>query len=94
MTARQLELDEEELQTLRDFERAEFESVRNFRKERQRLEEAAAASLKKNKRINIRISSRDLEKIQAKAVKEGIPYQTLISSTIHKFVTGKLREVD
>jgi predicted DNA binding CopG/RHH family protein len=46
----------------------------------------------RDKRINIRISSLDLTRIQKKAAKEGIPYQTLISSTLHKFITGKLKE--
>jgi predicted DNA binding CopG/RHH family protein len=86
-------MDEEELRILRDFERGEFESIKNFREEKRRLEEAARNTLQKDRRINIRISSRDLEKIQKRAVKEGMPYQTLISSTIHKFVTGKLKEV-
>ncbi|MBW1938036.1 MAG: hypothetical protein JRI67_04590 [Deltaproteobacteria bacterium] len=53
------------------------------------MEEAARKTLQKNRRINIRISSRDLERIQKKATKEGIPYQTLISSTLHKLVRPK-----
>ncbi|WP_454064911.1 CopG family antitoxin [Candidatus Nitrospira salsa] len=88
-----LKLDNEELQILRDFERSEFESVKNFREEKRKLEVAARNSLQKDKRINIRISSRDLESIQKKAAQEGIPYQTLISSTLHRFVTGKLKNV-
>jgi hypothetical protein len=56
------------------------------------LDEAAGNTLMKDKRINIRISSRDLTSIQKKAAKVGIPYQTLISSTLHKFITGKLKE--
>ena len=88
-----LKLDAEELRILRDFERSEFESLKNFREERRRLEEAARNVLQKDRRINIRISSRDLERIKKRAVKEGMPYQTLIASTIHKFVTGKLKEV-
>ena len=93
MNRSQLKLDEEELQILRDFERGEFESIKNFRKEKRRLEEAARNTLQKDKRINIRISSRDLEKIQKRATKERVPYQTLIASALHKFVTGKLKEV-
>jgi len=88
-----LRLDKDELEILRDFERGEFESVKNFREEKRKLEEAAHNSFQKDKRINIRISSRDLESIQKKAAKEGIPYQTLISSTLHRFVTGKLKNV-
>ncbi len=92
MNRSQHKLDEEELQILRDFEHGEFESIQNFREEKRRLEEAARSTLQKDKRINIRISSRDLEKIQKRAATEGIPYQTLIASTLHKFVTGKLKE--
>lgn len=88
-----LNLDEEELQILRDFERGEFESIRNFRAEKRELEEAARNTFQKDRRIHIRISSRDLERIQKRAVKEGIPYQTLISSTLHKLVSGRLKEV-
>ncbi len=88
-----LKLDKEELKILRDFERGELESIKSFRDETRKLEEAARLTFQKNKRINIRLSSRDLEGIQKKAAKEGIPYQTLISSTLHKFVTGKLKSV-
>ncbi|MDY6844582.1 MAG: CopG family antitoxin [Thermodesulfobacteriota bacterium] len=93
MKNNRLKFDEEELQILRDFERGEFESIRNFREEKGKLEEAARNTLQKDKRINIRISSHDLERIQKRAAKEGIPYQTLISSTLHKLVNGKLKEV-
>ena len=92
MNRHQLKLDEEEIQILRDFERGEFESLRNFREEKRQLEAAARRALQKDKRINIRLSSRDLKTIQKRAVTEGIPYQTLIASTLHKFVTGQLKE--
>ena len=92
MSRNPLKLDEEELQILGDFERGEFESIENFRAEKRSLEAAARRTLRKDKRINIPISSRDLEKLQKRAVLEGIPYQTLIASTLHKFVTGKLKE--
>ena len=94
MNRKQFKLDEEELEILRDFERGEFESLKNFKDEKRRLEEAAQKTLQKDRRINIRISARDLEKIQKRAVIEGIPYQTLIASTLHKFVTGKLKETE
>jgi predicted DNA binding CopG/RHH family protein len=89
-----LKLDEEELQLLQDFERGELTSITHFMEAKRKLEEAAHDFLQKDKRINIRISSRDLEALQKKARKEGMPYQTLISSTLHKFVTGKLRSVE
>ena len=90
---RPLQLDEEEFRILRDFKRGEFESMKNFREEKRKLEEAARNTLQKDKRINIRISSRDLANLQKKAAKEGVPYQTLISSALHNLVTGKLKEV-
>ena len=93
MKTNRVKLDEEELQILRDFERGEFESTPNFREEKRNLEEAAQNTFRKDRRLNIRISSHDLERIQKKALKEGIPYQTLISSTLHKLVSGKLKEV-
>lgn len=88
-----LKLDSEELMILQDFERGEFGSINNFKEAKRKLEEAAQDFLQKDKRINIRISSRDLEALQKRARKEGMPYQTLISSTLHKFVTGKLKSV-
>ena len=94
MKGDRLHFDKEELQILQDFERGEFESVRNFTEEKQRLEAAAKKALKKDKRINIRLSSHDLEKLKKQALKEGIPYQTLISSTLHKFATGRLKEAE
>jgi predicted DNA binding CopG/RHH family protein len=60
--------------------------------ELQRLRAAARATAVKDKRVNIRLSSVDLLDIQAKALEEGMPYQTLIASVLHKYVTGKLAE--
>jgi len=81
---------EEEI--LASFEKGEWRSVANLDKEITRFSAIAAASLTKNKRVNIRISSRDLEDIQARAAEEAIPYQTLMASVLHKFVTGRLVE--
>ena len=92
MNTRPPYLDEEERRILRDFEHGEFESLGNFRQEKRRLEEAARKTLQKGKRINIRISEHDLERIRKRAAAEGLPYQTLIASTLHKFVTGRLTE--
>jgi len=55
-------------------------------------QEVASNTLKKNKKINIRISDNDLSALQRKAAREGVPYQTLIGSVLHKFVTGLLKE--
>lgn len=81
---------EEEI--LASFERGEWHSVPNLKAEIARFASMASASLAKDKRVNIRISSRDLEDIQARAAEEAIPYQTLMSSVLHKFVTGRLVE--
>lgn len=85
-------LDEEEHRILQDFEREEFKSLRNFKQEKQRLENAARKTLQKGERVNIRVSGRDLERIRKRAAAEGLPYQTLIASVLHKFVTGRLKE--
>lgn len=87
-----LSLDKEELQILEDFERGEFKRIPNFQTEKKSLEDSARSTLQKDKRINIRISSRDLERIQMRAAREGMPYQTYISSTLHKLVSGRLEE--
>lgn len=93
MKTDRLQLDQEELQILQDFERGELVSIRHYREEKDILEKTARHTLQKDKRINIRISSRDLAKIQKRAAKEGIPYQTFISGSLHKLVTGRLKEV-
>ena len=81
-----------EQEILASFERGEWKPVRNQKREIARLRTAAEATLLKNKRVNIRISSRDLEGLQAKAAEEGVPYQTLMASVLHKFVSGRLVE--
>lgn len=60
--------------------------------ELQRMRAAARATATKDRRVNIRLSSVDLLGIQAKALEEGMPYQTLIASVLHKYVTGRLAE--
>ena len=72
-----------EQEILASFERGEWSPVRNQKGEIARFRAAAAATLLKNKRVNIRISSRDLEGLQAKAAEEGVPYQTLMASVLH-----------
>ena len=85
-------LSKEEKQLLDAVEAGEFESVlTEARKEE--LQTVARNTVKKDKRINIRISSRDLTAIQSKASEEGIPYQTFVSSIIHKYVSGSLKDL-
>ena len=85
-------LDREEKEILESIKRGEWESVSRPGNEKKRFQEYAAATFKKDRRINIRISSKDLIAIQKRALEEGIPYQTLISSLLHKFVSGRLVE--
>lgn len=79
---------------LASFDKDEWKSIRSVSKEAQRYTEYATAALAKDKRVNIRISSRDLEEIQAKAAQEGLAYQSLMSSVLHKYVTGRLVDAD
>ena len=58
-----------------------------------RLKEAARATATKDRWVNIRLSAGDLQDIQVKALAEGMPYQTLIASILHKYVTGRLQEI-
>ena len=81
---------EEEI--LASFERGEWQPVPKVKSEIARFAKMASAALIKDKRVNIRISSRDLADIQAKAAEEAIPYQTLMGSVLHKYVTGRLVE--
>jgi predicted DNA binding CopG/RHH family protein len=85
-------LAKEEQDILDSFERGEWVPVTNLRKRKAELMRYARTTLKKDKRLNIRISERDLIELQRRAVGEGLPYQTYISSIIHKFVNGKLIE--
>lgn len=81
----QLEPEEEEI--LKAFEEGKLVRVKNFAKEKKMLEEAARNTLNKNKNINIRLSEKDVQKLKAKAVREGIPYQTLASSVLHRYAS-------
>jgi predicted DNA binding CopG/RHH family protein len=56
------------------------------------LRSAACSTGQKDQRINIRLSSPDLQALRARALQEGIPYQTLISSVLHKYISGALRK--
>ena len=76
----------------RSFEKGEWKPVKNLKKEMERFREAATETLLKNRRVNIRISAIDLEGLQAKAAAEGLPYQTLMASVLHKYVSGRLVE--
>lgn len=82
-------LDKDEMELAKSLENEEWISDLT-KKEKKQYEDYASYSLSKRKRINIRMSERDLKKIQAKAIEEGIPYQSLISMLIHKYNEGKI----
>ncbi len=84
--------DPEAKELLESYERDEWQSVPDLESESDRYRGYVAATFRKDKWINIRISQKDLMSIQKKAVDEGIPYQTLISSILHKYVSGRLAE--
>lgn len=85
---KKIKLDKEEQDLVDSFERGEWRSVPNFEREKKKAQKIAAATFKKDRRVNIRISSRDLIGLQKRALEEGIPYQTLISSILHKYVSS------
>jgi predicted DNA binding CopG/RHH family protein len=87
-----VKLDPEEKEIRESFERGEMETIPDLEREIERYREVARTTFKKDKRVNIRISSKDLIAIQKKALEEGIPYQTLISSVLHKYVSGRLAD--
>ena len=87
-----IHLDKEEKELSDSYDRGEWRSVKNLEREKQKLRDAAKNTLKKDARINIRLSSKDLGDIQVIAAREGIPYQTLLSSVIHKYASGQLAE--
>ena len=85
-------LDKEERELLKSIEAGEWKSVRHREREVSRYQEYAKATFRKDRRVNIRISGKDLEALQKRALEEGIPYQTLISSVLHKYVSGRFQD--
>jgi len=85
-------LNREERELRAAVERGEWKSVASVKSESRRYQRYAQATFKKDRRVNIRISGTDLEALKKRAVEEGIPYQTLISSLLHKYVSGRLVE--
>ncbi len=85
-------LDQEERELLESFDRGEWRSVTGREEQFERYRQYARSTFKKDKRVNIRISTKDLEALQKRALEEGIPYQTLMASVLHKYVGGRLVE--
>ena len=84
-------IDDYELEILNAYQKGQLKSVAT-KAELAKFKAAARATAIKDRRVNIRLSSGDLNDIQVKALEEGVPYQTLIASVLHKYVTGRLAE--
>ena len=85
-------LDKEEREIMEAFDAGELQRSPDAAQRKARHQEYAEAMFRKDARINIRLSSRDLRALPKKALAEGIPYQTLVASILHKYVEGRLSE--
>src|SRR5437016_1979340 len=90
MSKKHHDIEKQEKTILDDFEEGEFASVDNAKEELKLAKQAASNFMKRDSRVNIRISGTDLNMVRRIAIQEGLPYQTLLASVIHKFVTGRL----
>lgn len=87
-----MKLDNYEKEILKSVDNGEWESVDHLEEEKERFSQIARDTFNKNKRINIRLTEKDLKGIKVKSLEEGIPYQTLIASIVHKYINGRLVE--
>jgi predicted DNA binding CopG/RHH family protein len=85
-----MKLSKQEKQLVESVERGDWRSVRGVNKQIKRYKEYAKATVRKDKRVNIRMSEKDLIRIRKKAMEEGLPYQTLISSVLHRYANGRM----
>jgi predicted DNA binding CopG/RHH family protein len=88
-----MKIESSEKDILESVERGEWKSVGGGKRQRTRYARYAKATFRKDRRLNIRLSSKDLEAIQKRALAEGLPYQTLIASLLHKYAAGRLKDV-
>ncbi len=86
-----MKLSKEEKDLLLSYERGEWHATTK-KADLRKYQEAARQMMKKDSRLNIRISLQDLKSLQKRAMEEGLPYQTFVSSLLHKFVAGRLIE--
>ena len=88
-----MKLNKEEKELLKSYEDREWKSVKNFNDKKSEYQKIAKNTSLKNRRINIRLSEKDLSNLKAKSLEEGMPYQTLVASIIHKYISGKFKEI-
>jgi len=82
----------DEIEIINSVENEEWKTVQNLSEFKKKLRKAATATAIKDYRMNVRISKRDVDALKTRALEEGIPYHTLVTSILHKYVTGKLTE--
>jgi len=87
-------LDKGEKELLESVEAGEWDSISDLKDEIIKSKQYAKATFKKDKRLNIRISKHDLNALKIRALEQGMPYQTLVSTILHKYTTGRLVEID
>jgi predicted DNA binding CopG/RHH family protein len=85
-------IDEEEKDLIRSMEDDEWAEDEDTDWQKRKAQEYAEATIRKDKRMNIRISERDLRNLKKRALEEGIPYQTMVSMILHEYLTGRYRE--
>jgi predicted DNA binding CopG/RHH family protein len=85
-------IDEEERELLKSTENDEWITVTDIDKQKKQARDYAEATIRKDKRMNIRISERDLRNLKKRALEEGIPYQTMVSMILHKYLSGRYAE--
>lgn len=85
-------LDQEETELSASYEADEWQSVKDTAASAEKYRAYARATFRKDRRVNIRITDKDLISLQKRAIEEGLPYQTLIASVLHKYVSGRLIE--
>ncbi len=83
-----MKFDKEEKELITSIEKGEWRSISKLQREIENSKKIAKATLRKDQRMNIRISKKDLDALKVKAIEEGIPYQTLLSRLIHKYLSG------
>jgi predicted DNA binding CopG/RHH family protein len=87
-----MKLNKEEKDILKSYDNGTWKSVKDLEKKKNEYQQYAKNTAAKNKRINIRLSEKDLVNLKAKSLEEGMPYQTLVASIIHKYISGKFKE--
>ena len=85
-----MKLEKEEQKIIDYIENSHPKSINNITERKAQLKDIVLQSTTKRKQINIRLLESDLEKLKSKALEEGVPYQTLINSVVHKYVNGML----